>query len=106
MPVELFVTGTDIFGKNFGGTGIFHATCFLAFKDIVYSMPRGAVGATATVATCRRGNAAMTVATFPYNVATLSSRRNHDDSRRKSRHGNVKCDVTRSSAYVLFVHYY
>ena len=36
MLVELFVTGTDIFGKNFAGTGtdIFHATRFLAFKDI------------------------------------------------------------------------
>jgi hypothetical protein len=47
VPVELFVTGTgtDIFGENFAGTdtgtGIFHATCFLAFKDIV---PGGAVG--------------------------------------------------------------
>ena len=55
VPVELFVTGTgtDIFDKNFAGTGtgtdIFHATCFLAFNDIVYSMPgRGSV--TATVA--------------------------------------------------------
>jgi len=42
VPVELFVTGTgtDIFAKNFAGTGtgIFHATCFLAFKDIVHTV--------------------------------------------------------------------
>ena len=25
VPVELFVTGTGIFGKSFAGTGIFHA---------------------------------------------------------------------------------
>ena len=42
VPVELLVTGTDIFGENFACTGIctdiFHATCVLAFKDIVYSV--------------------------------------------------------------------